>query len=291
LERATPTPSATRAGALDWAGYLSDELGEDGRAPSEQAVACARDAHADAACALALSHLDHVLGPDRLDEGLAFLEEAQVLAEQAGDPFVLATVLNNLGVWTSRSDIERALPLFEASYRIRAEMGDVSRMALSMSNLASASFETGHVKEAHEFATQALALARDVGDRRHMHAALDNLAWIAFADARFDEARALFTEALQYAHEIAKAGSTRESLCGLATVAGKIGEGRLAARLAAAAEPDVYGAVSPDPATQKMIEETLAAARAKTDPAEWDEAWAAGAALTIEQAAAEVLKM
>jgi predicted ATPase/class 3 adenylate cyclase len=291
LERAMPTPSATRAGALDWAGYLSDELGEDGRAPSEQAVACARDAHADAACALALSHLDHVLGPDRLDEGLAFLEEAQVLAEQAGDPFVLATVLNNLGVWTSRSDIERALPLFEASYRIRAEMGDVSRMALSMSNLASASFETGHVKEAHEFATQALALARDVGDRRHMHAALDNLAWIAFADARFDEARALFTEALQYAHEIAKAGSTRESLCGLATVAGRIGEGRLAARLAAAAEPDVYGAVSPDPATRKMIEETLAAARAKTDPAAWDEAWAAGAALTIEQAAAEVLKM
>ena len=39
-----------------------------------------------------------------------------------------------------------------------------------------------------------------------------------------------------------------------------------------------------------MIEETLAAARAKTHPAQWDEAWAAGAALTIEQAASEALK-
>ena len=67
--------------------------------------------------------------------------------------------------------------LYEESYRIRAEMGDVSRMALSMSNLASTLFETGHVSEAHEFATEALRLAREVGDRRHMHAALDNLAW------------------------------------------------------------------------------------------------------------------
>ena len=80
-----------------------------------------------------------------------------------------------------------------------------------------------------------------------MHAALDNLAWIAFADARIDEARALFKEALQYAHEIANAGSTRESLYGLATVAGRIGEGRLAAQLAAAAEPDVTALSAPTP--------------------------------------------
>jgi tetratricopeptide (TPR) repeat protein len=291
LERASPTPSATRAGALDWAGYLSNELGEDGRALAEEAIACAREAHAAAACALALSHLDRAPRPDRFDEGLAFLEEARVLAEQAGDLFVLGTVLNNLGVWTAHRDIERALPLFEESYRIRAEMGDVSRMALSLSNLAGALFESGHLSQARDYATEALALARDVGDRRHMHAALDNLGWIALADARFDEARPLFKEALNYAHEIANAASTRESLYGLATVAGAMGEWRLAARLAAAAEPDVYGGASLiDPVMRTMIEGALAAAEAQTDQAEWHEAWAAGAALTIEQAAAEVLE-
>ena len=31
LEGASPAPSATRAGALDWAGYLSNELGENAR--------------------------------------------------------------------------------------------------------------------------------------------------------------------------------------------------------------------------------------------------------------------
>jgi hypothetical protein len=40
-----------------------------------------------------------------------------------------------------------------------------------------------------------------------------------------------------------------------------------------------------------MSDRYLAAARADTDPAQWEEAWAAGAALTIEQAAAEVLGM
>jgi len=38
LKRASSSPSAVRAGALDWAGYLSNELGEDGSASVEQAV-------------------------------------------------------------------------------------------------------------------------------------------------------------------------------------------------------------------------------------------------------------
>jgi len=291
LGKASPTPTATRAGALDWAGYLSSELDEEGRGLAEQAVACAREADAAAAVALALSHLVFVLGDDRLDEGMAFLEEARVLAEQAGDPFVLGTVLNNLGVWTAQQDMQRARMFYEESYRIRAEMGDVSRMALSLSNLAWALFETGHVSQARDFATQALGLARDVGDRRHTHAALDNLGWIALAAGRIGEARALFKEALTYAQEIANAAATRDTLYGLAAVAGATGDGRLAARLAAAAEPDVRGgAAFIEPSLWTKIKEPLAAARAQTGAAEWDEAWAAGAALTIEQAAAEVLE-
>ncbi len=290
LEQASPTPTATRAGALDWAGYLSGELGEDGRGLAEEAVACAREANAAAAVALALSHLVFVLGDDRFDEGVVLLEEARVLAEQAGDPFVLGTVLNNLGVWTGQQDMERARVFYEESYRIRAEMGDVSRMALSLTNLSWALFETGHVSQARDFATEALGLARDVGDRRHTHAALDNLGWIALAAGRMGEARALFKEALTNAQEIANVAATRGTLYGLAAVAAATGDGRLAARLAAAAEPDVgRGAVFIDPSLWTRIKGILAAARAQTDPAEWDEAWAAGAALTIDQAAAEVL--
>jgi tetratricopeptide (TPR) repeat protein len=199
--------------------------------------------------------------------------------------------LNNLGVWTSQQEMERARPLYEESYRIRAEMGDISRTALSLSNLSWTVFVLGNVSKAREYATRALELAREVGDRRHAHSALDGLGWIALTDGRFDEARALFEEALTYAQEIANASGTRSTLYGLATLAGATGQGRLAARLAAAAEPDGHGGVwLVDPSTWTTIKETLAAAQAQTNPAEWDEAWAAGAALTIEQAAAEVLQ-
>jgi predicted ATPase len=289
LERALPTASARRAGALDWAGYLREELGEDGQAFIEQAVSCAREADAAAALALAMSHVS--LGSDRLDESIGVLEEALLIAQQAGDPFVLGTVLNNLGVATAnRGDIERARTLFEESYRVRAELGDLARMALSQNNVASALLAADDTSRARNQATEALALAREVGDRRHIQAALDTLGWVALAEGATSDARPRFTEALTLAREIANRSAARGSLYGLAAVAAAAGDGRLAARLAAAAERDVRGfATSIDPSTRAVIEQHLAEARAETDPAEWKEACAAGAALTIEQAAAEVL--
>ena len=282
LERAPATPNATRAGALDWAGYLANELGDDGRPLLEQAAACAREADAPGALALALCHLY---------QDVAGLDEARRLAEREGDPFVLGTVLNNLGVvLTMEGEMDRARLAFDESYRIRADMGDVSRMALSLNNVAWMLFEAGQVNQAREYETQALELARDVGDRRQIHSALDGLGWMALADGRFDDALELFKEALSHSLEIANAGATRVTLYGLAAAAGAAGEGRLAARLAAAAEPEVRGGnLFIDPFLWSLIEQRLAAARAETNPGEWDKAWAAGAALTIEQAAAEVL--
>jgi len=293
LERSSLAASAKRAAALDWTGYLSYELGEDGGALLEQAVSCAREADAGAELALALSHLPFSLGDDRLDEARAALEEARVVAEQAGDPFALGTVLNNVGVAASQlGDMDRARTLFEESYRIRAEMGDLSRMALSLANAGWASFELGDVARAREDTTRALAFAREVGDRRHISTALDDLGWIALAEVRIDAARDLFTEALALARQIASRAGTRTILYGLAATAGASGDGHLAARLGAAAEHEVTGGSHLiDPSMRAMSDRYLAAARADTDPAEWEEAWAAGAALTIEQAAAEVLGM
>ncbi len=291
LEHASPAASATRGGALDWAGYLSIELGEDGRVFIERAVACAREANAGGPLALALSHLPISFDSDRIDEGIAILEDALAIAEQAGDPFVLGTVLNNLGVQMSEhGDTERARELYEESYRIRAEMGDVSRMSLSLVNLSDNTFAAGNVSGARDYATQALALAREVGDRRHISGATDELAWLALAEGDIGEARKLFNEALTLELRIANLSQARNTLYGLAAVAAASGDANSAARLAAAAKPDVHGYQFLGPAVTPAFERHLAAARAQTDPDRWEEAWAAGAALTIEQAAAEILQ-
>jgi predicted ATPase/class 3 adenylate cyclase/Tfp pilus assembly protein PilF len=289
LEHASATASATRASALDWAGYLSYELSEDAGGLLEQAVACAREADAAAEAALALSHLQVSLAHD--DTGIAILEDALAIAEQAGDPFVLATVLNNLGVQMSeQGDTERARELYEESYRIRAEMGDLSRMSLSLVNLSDNAFAAGDVSRARDYATQALALAREVGDRRHMSAATDELAWLALAEGDIGEARELFNEALTLSLRIANLSNARITLHGLAAVAAASGDGPSAARLAAAAKPDVHGHQHLGPAATATFARHLATAEAQTDPDTWDEAWATGAALTIEQAAAEILQ-
>jgi predicted ATPase len=292
LECASAAPSAVRAAALDWAGYLSDELGEDGGALVEQAVACARAADAPAALALALSHLPHVafeLG--QVEEAILVIEEALAIAEQAGDPFTLGVVLNNLAAWYSvRGDPERTGNLLERSYQVRAEMGDLSGMALSLSNLAWGSLYAGDASRARDLGDQALALAREVGDRRHTAVGLSAVGWIALADGRLDDSREALEESLAVALESAFRSLAHSALFGLAAAAGGRGDWRLAARLAAAAESDMQAELVLSPWTAELLHQHLAAARAQTDPAEWEAAWAAGAALTIEQAAAEVLK-
>jgi predicted ATPase len=295
LKRASSSPSAIRAGALDWAGYLSNELGEDGSASVEQAVACARATDAPAALALALCHLPHVAWPGQVDRAIPVIEEALAIAEQAEEPFTLATVLNNLGAWYSaREDRERARSLYEESYRVRAWMGDLSRMALSLNNLAWTLFQDGEASRAHDLGIEALALAREVGDRRHTATALNTLGWMALAENHLNEARELLEESLAVALEIAFRSLLYDGLFGLAAVAGADGEWRRAARLEAAAESQQGdAAVSTNLGSwqRDLIDQHRAAAQAQTDPDEWEAARAAGATLTIEQAAAEILEL
>ena len=118
-------------------------------------------------------------------------------------------------------------------------------------------------------------------------AALDHLGWIALAEGRFAEARELFKEALALTLEIGPVPGTphpaRTSRCrGRGDAASRRGSRRLPG-------PAFTGTRSWGRGGKALFERHLAAARAQTDPAEWDAAWGAGGALTIEQAAAEVL--
>ena len=113
-------------------------------------------------------------------------------------------------------------------------------------------------------------------------AALDHLGWIALAEGRFAEARELFKEALALTLEIGGLSAphpARTSRC-------RRGEHARPRRGSAAAAGSGVHGDTPWGRGQALFERHLAAARAQTDPAEWD---AAGGALTIEQAAAEVL--
>jgi tetratricopeptide (TPR) repeat protein len=219
------------------------------------------------------------------------LEEARAIAATAGDPFILGITLNNLGVVRSviRGEAESAYALFEESYRVRAGMGDLARMALSLATLSETAMELEDRARAREFATEALELAREVGDRREAGAALLMLAWVALYEGQVDAARELFTDALALAREISNPASARIALRGLAAVAAATRAGPLTARLAAATEHDLRESFLA-PSLRALVERHLAEAQAETDPVEWEEAWQQGAALSIDQATAEILQ-
>ena len=113
--------------------------------------------------------------------------------------------------------------------------------------------------------------------------ALD-LGWIALAEGRFAEARELFKEALALTWRSA-ACPARLTLHGQAAVAAA----RRRAPRGCSRLPGPRSRTRSWGWGQALFERHLAAARAQTDPAEWDAAWGRGGALTIEQAAAEVL--
>jgi len=188
--------------------------------------------------------------------------------------------------------VERAQLLFEETYRVRAEMGDLARMALSLVCLAETAIELGDKARARELATRSLELAREVGDHRITCTAGQLLAWIALDEGRMEDARNLFAEALALAHEIASPWNTRNAIEGFAAVAAATRDGPLAARLAAAAgrAVPVYFHAFVTPALGALLERHLAAVRATTDPVEWAEAWRRGATLSLEQTIAEIDK-
>jgi tetratricopeptide (TPR) repeat protein len=168
-------------------------------------------------------------------------------------------------------------------------MGDLAWMSLSLTNLAEMAMELGDTARARETATRGLELAREVGDRREAGLALIALAWVALDEYRFDEARELFIDALALAHEISNLPDVRGALQGLAAVAAATCDGPLAARLGAIVEPAVAGHAFITPAQSALVERHLAAVRAETDTAEWEEAWRGGATLSLEQATTEIL--
>ena len=246
-----------------------------------------READAAAALALALSHLPIALADG--DGRIAVLEDALAIAEQAGDPFVLGTALNNLGVESAeRGNTGRARELFEESFRVRAEIGDLARMALSLSNLAETAFGAGDLTRARDYAQPRRWHLRATSVSGARPAALSTTSAGSRSQRAASPRRASCSRRRSRSRWRSAAcpapHPARTSRC-------RRGKGRRA--------PSRRGSRRlPGPAFtgtrswgrgQALFERHLAAARAQTDPAEWDAAWGAGGALTIEQAAAEVL--
>jgi predicted ATPase/class 3 adenylate cyclase len=289
LDAVPDEPSEARARVLDGAGYLAYDQGDNEEAIPliETGLATAKAVGTAAVAALAATHLSLVQPRLDLQTVLEAGEESVALAREAKDDFVLATVLNNLGeAMRAFGEQERAIAYHKESLALRRRMGQASSIALSLSNVAEIALLNGDANKAAALFTEAAEIAGAIGDKRHTSFALGGLAWVAYLDQRWNEASAHAREELRLAREIGMKLCILEAITCLAGVAAATGDAARAAVLAAAAEvhssllapyPSVMDAEFQQPAIER--------ARAVCDPETWEQAWTAGQAMSLDEAA------
>jgi predicted ATPase len=292
LDLAADEPSEGRAHLLYGAGYLACEQNEneEGLALLEASFACAKEVGATATAAIAASVLCAIRAettsstPDRW-AALAVGEEAVALARRAGDDFVLAIALNNLGgVMALLGENERAAAYFEESLEVRRRIGDLSRIALSLANVARMALQEGKTTKAATMFAEAADIATAIGDKRHILYALAGLGQVANREQRWEVADTHARESLRLAQELGMKLPAVEAILGLAGIATATGDMARATRLAAAGAVHL-SLLAPDGAEFVDYQEVIERVKAGCDPETWERASAEGRAMTLDEVA------
>ncbi len=210
------------------------------------------------------------------------------LRRASGDAHGLSNSLVNLGdVAAAQGDYERAETLYEEALAVRRQMGNANGIAYCLFNLGDVAWGQGKYTEARRGLEESLALFREVGDRLGMGYALHSLARVAHAEGNDRQAAVFLGEALPLRQELGDRRGVIECVEGLASVA-STHDPALAVSLYAAANALRTGFNTPlRPTDHGVQEQELAAIRARLGRGAFDEAWATGLPLSLEEAIAE----
>ena len=291
---------ALRARALGGAALLA--LGEGdlevAQAQGEEALALARQAGDRPATVTALGGLGGIArarGEDTVARSR--WEESLALSGELGDWLGMAFSLRHLARIAARGrDDALAEAHYQRALALHREAGDHSGTAGvlgELGNLARGRADFAGAREAYE---ASLAHFREAGDPQGCALSLGRLAGVAAARGEHAAARAAYAASLRGFHAVGRRWAVALTLVGLAAVAGAEGRWARALRLAAAAT--AAGAGPPRPLIDALewglpglagVEQVRAQARAALGEPASAAAWAAGEAMTLEQAVVDAL--
>jgi DNA-binding CsgD family transcriptional regulator len=225
-------------------------------------------------------------------------EQAELLAEEAvavsrvlGEPKGLAMAVFALGRITQRQgDRERSRLLTEESLELFRVAGDRLGMACSLGGLGMLAYEQDEYEQAATLYEEAQAVYRSLADRYGIGWSLQYLGLAALGAGDHQRATALLAESLTIRHEIGDLEGMAGCLEGLAVIAVDRAQLPRAARMLAAADGMRQVTGTPVPLNEHACHQrTLAVVQAGLGADELAAAWAAGQALTPDQALAEAL--
>ncbi|HEY7341295.1 MAG TPA: helix-turn-helix domain-containing protein [Ktedonobacterales bacterium] len=190
-----------------------------------------------------------------------------------------------------QTDAVEAARLAEEGLALRRQEASAWPVAIALASLGEVERFAGDDDRAEALFSETLALFRGLSTDAGIAWSLHNLGQIAAlrADAA-SRAASLFSEALTIRHRHRYAHGVASELAAIAGLHGRAGEYGRAARLFGASEALLERASTVlTPADQAAFERDVAAARAQLDESAFDASWAAGRALSVDQAVAEAL--
>jgi predicted ATPase/class 3 adenylate cyclase/Tfp pilus assembly protein PilF len=232
---------------------------------------------------LALWQNDYVQATRRLESALVLARDAGVSAIAADAQHALALVAFYQG------DLERARMVFAEEVEQARAQQEPYLLARAILNLGIVADYLGELNQAAAAFEEALALDR----QRHstdVHLDIGNLGHLALRQGALDRAEVLFNEALVLSKQASDKIMMVYSLEQLATVAEERGHHERAARLLGSAA-GVRAIIATTSALYEQADIDRVATRARTALGEdmWLAAYAAGRALSLEEAMAEAL--
>ena len=236
-----------------------------------------------------LGRVAHRQGND--ERASALLEESLSISQAVGDLWLVANVYYSLGrVALDQGNYPGARMHFEHSLRLRRELGDRQGIAYALFGLGRVTLRQGDPVLARTLQEQRLAVERELNNKPGIAESLSDLGDVVLAQGKHQEATALFAESLELRRELGHTAEIAQCLVGLARVAEVQGQSKHAALLCGAAEA-LLAAIGRELDPIDCIEYTqnVAAVRAQLDEAAFAAAWAAGRALSVEQAIADAL--
>jgi predicted ATPase len=215
-------------------------------------------------------------------------EKAVAIFRELGDKGRVTWGLLVLGEGAYESgDFPRARALLEEALELARELEAKQRVAWAFRLLGALSLAEGEVSTAREHLERSLAIARNVGETKETIDAVCWLAQVAQADGDQRQACELYHECLGCLSEQTDRHRLPKPFEGAAALVAALGQPLGAARLFGAADAFRRSLAMPlPPVDQAAYSRAVADARAAGGRTAFELEWAAGAAMTIEQALA-----
>ena len=219
-------------------------------------------------------------------EAIRFYEECLRIFRSLGDNSMVGMVLNNLGLTaTQQADYTSARSFLNQSLAKFREIGHRWGTALALLNLGNVARSQTDLASAQAYYQESLALYQELGDPVTASYAIFGLGDVAYLHGNYASARSLFRESLSLRIHAGEKRPIPRNLEGIAQVDRVEGQAIRAARLFGAAEAlrqSLGEALTQDNLPE--YEREVSALRLALGEMAFEQAWAIGRTLTMEQA-------